>query len=62
MTDGIQRIMSGYYRGERDRAERCLSDILDVIVDETESQPAEKVRELLIKHYSRGGLLGADRS
>lgn len=56
MADRIHRIMSMYYKDDRDRAEKCLGAILDIVVDETESQPAEKVRQLLIKHYSRDQL------
>ena len=62
MSDGFHRVLSSYYKDQRNRSEKCLGAILDVIADETESQPREKIRELLIAHYSHAELPDADRS
>jgi hypothetical protein len=53
--DDWYRFMSTFHKAERERAERCIADIIELLCDhnDTPEQTDEKITTRIIKHYER---------
>ena len=49
----FRETLSTYYRQERDRAERCLADIVAIIADNSKDQQLDAILHRMIAYYSR---------
>lgn len=51
----IRRAFSNHYQAERDRSEKCIGDICDILQERDSSSDEQTVAILdrIIKHYSR---------
>lgn len=61
MTDALERRAAfkaawiRYYRAERDRSERCIGEIMDILEDRAnaDNQTIDAILDRIIKHYDR---------
>lgn len=52
--DAFRSVMFRYYKTERDRAEKCLSDIIDLVNSgETSAHIVDEIEGRIMAHYER---------
>jgi hypothetical protein len=51
----IRAAFSNHYRAERDRSEKCIGDIIDILQerDSSADEQTDAILERIIVHYSR---------